>query len=84
MHQALGDVSKAFRRDGDQALCSKWRRSLFVVKDMKKGEAFVKGVNVRSIRPGGGLHTRYWDQVLDSKAASDIEAGTALQWKLIA
>jgi len=56
-----------------------FRRSLFVVKDMKAGEVFTEE-NVRSIRPGYGLHTRYLNMVLGRRAARDIECGTPLSW----
>jgi len=59
-----------------------FRRSLFVVKDTKAGEIFTKE-NVRSIRPGYGLHTRYLDEVLGRQAARDIEKGTPLGWELV-
>lgn len=59
-----------------------FRRSLFVVKDMKAGETFTND-NVRSIRPGYGLHTRYLDEVLGRRAARDIERGTPLTWDLV-
>ena len=59
-----------------------FRRSLFVVQDMKAGEEFTTE-NVRSIRPGHGLHTRYLAEVLGRRAARDIERGTALTWSLI-
>jgi len=59
-----------------------FRRSLFVVQAMKKGEVFTEQ-NVRSIRPGHGLHTRHWHQVVGCRAASDIKRGTPLDWKLV-
>ena len=59
-----------------------FRRSLFVVKDMKAGEEFTEE-NVRSIRPGYGLHTRYLEDVLGRKAKKDIKKGTPLKWELI-
>lgn len=59
-----------------------FRRSLFVVKDIKKGEKITKD-NVRSIRPGYGLETKYYKQVLGKTASKDIEKGTPLSWKLI-
>jgi len=59
-----------------------FRRSLFVVQDVKAGELFIEE-NVRSIRPGYGLHTRYLDEVLGQRAAQDIERGTPLQWSHI-
>lgn len=59
-----------------------FRRSLFVVKDVAEGETFSE-VNVRSIRPANGLHTRHLPEVLGRKAARRIEAGTPLVWDLV-
>ncbi len=59
-----------------------FRRSLFVVKDMKKGEPFTLE-NVRSIRPAHGLHTRHLSEVLGKRACQDIEPGTPLSWDLV-
>jgi N-acetylneuraminate synthase len=59
-----------------------FRRSLFVVQDIKAGEEFT-AKNVRSIRPGHGLHTRYMDEVLGRRAARDIERGTPLSWEMV-
>jgi sialic acid synthase SpsE len=59
-----------------------FRRSLFVVQEMKAGETF-SADNVRSIRPGYGLHTRYLGDIVGRQAAKDIERGTPLQWELV-
>lgn len=58
------------------------RRSLFAIKDIKAGEAFTKE-NVRSIRPGYGLHPRYLHDLLGSLAAQDIRRGTPLKWHMV-
>lgn len=50
-------------------------RSLFVVKDIKKGELITEE-NVRSVRPGFGLHPKYLEEVLGKKAKKDLEKGT--------
>jgi len=59
-----------------------FRRSLFLIKDMKAGETFTKD-NVRSIRPGNGLHTRYLDEIIGHIANQDIQRGTPLSWDMI-
>jgi len=59
-----------------------FRRSLFVVQDMKAGETLTAR-NLRSIRPGHGLHTRYLNVVLGKKAKRKIDRGTPLSWDLI-
>lgn len=57
-------------------------RSLFVVEDIKAGEIFTL-VNVRSIRPAFGMHTRHLKDILGKQAKVDIEKGTPLKWELI-
>lgn len=57
-------------------------RSLFVVEDVKAGEIFTEK-NVRSIRPGYGLHTKHWEEILGKKATCDICKGTPMEWKYI-
>ena len=60
-----------------------FKRSLYVVQPMKAGEIFTPDT-VRSIRPANGLHTRYYDDIIGKTATTDIPAGTALAWNLIA
>ena len=57
-------------------------RSLFVVKDIKAGGVLTPD-NIRSIRPGTGMHTKHYEEVLGRHAKSDLKKGTPLQWELI-
>ena len=57
-------------------------RSLFVTKNMTAGELFTSE-NVRSIRPGYGLHPMFMKDILGKKARADIRIGTPLQWDLV-
>jgi len=59
-----------------------FRRSLFVVKDVKEGEVFTEE-NVRSIRPGHGLLPRHLKDVLGRQAVQDVKRGTPLSWESI-
>jgi pseudaminic acid synthase len=77
-------VGQVHYRVGEQESRSRvFRRSLFVVKNMKAGDEF-SNENVRSIRPGYGMHTRYLGQVLGRRASREISRGTPLTWELIA
>lgn len=78
--KALGEIH--FGVSPKEASILAFRRSLFVVSDVKCGEAFTKE-NVRSIRPGYGLHTRHLREVLGRPAARDIASGTPLSWDLV-
>ncbi len=78
--RALGHV--AFGPSEREASSRAFRRSLFVVRDIKRGEPFTSD-NVRSIRPGHGLHTRHLPEVLAGCASRDIEKGTPVTWELV-
>lgn len=54
-------------------------RSLYVTKDIKAGEVFTEE-NVKSIRPGKGMHTMYYEELLGKKAARDIPFATPLSF----
>ena len=80
--QAIRDTEKALGKV-DYTINEKNRkfaRSLYVVKDIKKGEKFTSE-NVRSIRPSNGLHPKYYEEILGKVALCDIKFGTPLQKK---
>lgn len=78
--KALGRVS--YELTQKQQASKVFRRSLFVVQDVRAGEPFT-AENIRSIRPGDGLHTRHYEEVLGRRASEDIERGTPLRWSLV-
>ncbi len=78
--KARGDVQ--YKVSEHEAASRVFRRSLFVVKDMKAGDAFTEE-NIRSIRPSYGLHTRYFGIIINRKASRNIQKGTPLRWDLI-
>lgn len=80
VESALGTVR--YTPDKREAENMVFRRSLFVVEDMKKGEVITKR-SVRCIRPGYGLAPKYLDKVLGKTVRGNIERGTPLVWKLV-
>jgi N-acetylneuraminate synthase len=87
MVQAIRTTEKALGRihygvSQEETKSCVFRRSLFVVKDVKAGERFT-AENVRSIRPGHGLHTRHLEEILGRTASRNIQRGTPLAWELI-
>jgi pseudaminic acid synthase len=78
--KALGTVH--FGLSEKEQASRAFRRSLFVVEDVKQGETFNTG-NVRSIRPGDGLHPRHLAEVLGKRAAQAITRGTPLNWEFV-
>ena len=59
-----------------------YSRSLYVVKDLKRGE-IISEENVRSIRPGYGMHPKHFNEVLGMKVVKDVEKGNALTFDLV-
>ena len=80
VEKALGQVSYALTGREEQSRV--FRRSLFVVKDMRTGDLFTEE-NVRSIRPGHGLHPRHYEDRLGKRAGKALAAGTPMAWELL-
>jgi N-acetylneuraminate synthase len=80
VEKAQGQVHFGFSQNEESSRV--FRRSLFVVENLKRGELFT-AENVRSIRPGHGLHTRHLEEIIGQRAARDIERGTPLSWELV-
>ena len=67
---------------GREEISKKYRRSLFVVRDVTLGDLITER-NVRSIRPGQGLNPEYLPEVLGRRARCNIETGTPLRWDFL-
>lgn len=78
--QALGKVS--YGPTEKEKASAKFRRSVYVSKDIKKGEIFTDK-NIRIIRPCFGLPPKYFDIIIGKKASCDIKRGTPISWKHI-
>jgi N-acetylneuraminate synthase len=59
-----------------------FRRSLYIVKDLKAGEVLTQE-NLRAIRPGLGLAPKYFPALLGRRITKDVKMGTAMSWDLI-
>jgi len=77
--QALGQVSYGPSEAEKKSI--QFRRSLYVVQDLKAGDVLTRE-NVRAIRPGLGLPTKYLEEVLGKKVNQDVKRGTPICWKL--
>ena len=72
--KAMGKVSYQLSdREKNSAV---FRKSIFVVKDIRKGEVLTED-NIRVIRPGYGLPPKYYEEVLGKQAITDVEEGTS-------
>lgn len=56
-----------------------FRRSIYVTSDLKVGDIITEN-NIRTIRPGYGLPTKYFEQVLGKKVTKDLKKGQPLEW----
>lgn len=80
IEKAIGQVHYGFTAEEKNNLI--FRRSLFSVQDIKRGETLSE-VNIRSLRPANGLYPKYLKSILGRRASKDIKKGTPLSWGLI-
>ena len=78
--EALGKVKYDILPDEKASL--RFKRSIYVVEDVKAGEEFTPK-NVRIIRPGDGMEPKYYDKVIGKTARTDLKRGTPLTWQAL-
>jgi N-acetylneuraminate synthase len=78
--QALGQVSYGPTEAEKKSI--QFRRSLYIVQDLKVGAVLTRE-NVRAIRPGLGLPTKYLDVILGKSVKCAVKRGTRLTWDLL-
>lgn len=90
LHSLVVETNRAWQSLGqvrygptDAELGSRvFKRSLYVVRDLKAGEALTRE-NMRVIRPGNGLPPKYFDILLGHRVSRDVRRGTAISWDLL-
>lgn len=78
--QAIGSIN--YSLTDKQIKGKEFCRSLYVIKDIQAGEIFSEQ-NIKSIRPGFGLHPKFYNSILGKRATTNISRGTSLKWELI-
>ncbi len=79
--QAMGEVSYGIQSENEKK-STVFRRSLYVVRDMKAGDILTKE-NVRAIRPGFGLSPKFMQFVIGKTVRIDVKRGTPLGFELL-
>lgn len=80
VERAVGEIR--YQPSPNEIIPRLYRRSLFVVTDLKAGEIITED-KVRSIRPGHGLHPRYLPDILGRRARCDVKKGTPFSWDMV-
>jgi len=75
--QAMGGVQLDTQKAEKSSL--QFKRSIYVVEAIKEGDVFTEK-NIRVIRPGDGMHPKYYESLLGSKSNKSIEKGTPLKF----
>ena len=80
LEAALGSVN--YPTDPSKIKGREFCRSLYVAKDIKAGEVITKE-NVRSVRPGYGLHPKYLSELLGRRVKCDLKVGDRMSWEVV-
>lgn len=80
VEKALGEVK--YPTDPSKIKGREFSRSLYVAQPMKKGDVITEE-NVRSVRPGYGLHPKYLSELIGRKVNCDLEVGDRMSWDVV-
>ncbi|MFT6069476.1 MAG: N-acetylneuraminate synthase [Bacteriovoracaceae bacterium] len=79
-YESIGKV--CYKKSEKEIKSSIFRRSLYIAEDIKKGETLTRE-NLRSIRPGKGISTRYLDKLIGKVVSKSATKGTPMSWDLV-
>ncbi len=77
---ALGTIQYGVQKAEEKSLI--YKRSIYVAKDIKKGDVFDTS-NLRVVRPGNGLPSKYYSKIIGKISQFDLKAGTPFGWELL-
>jgi pseudaminic acid synthase len=77
---ALGTIQYGVQKAEEKSLI--YKRSIYIAKDIKKGDLFDTN-NLRVVRPGDGLPSKYYSKIIGKTAQADLTAGTPFGWELL-
>lgn len=80
VEKAIGDV--VYPIDPSTIKGRQFSRSLYIAEDIKAGDVLAEN-NLRSVRPGYGLHPKYLNDLLGKKVNRDLEKGDRMKWEYI-
>lgn len=77
--RALGKVQ--YEPTAKEIASRVFRKSLWICEDLQPGEVFTE-LNLKSLRPGNGLHSRHLKEILGKKASRRLERGSPFEWDM--
>jgi len=80
VEEMLGEVD--YKMTESKRKSKRFSRSLYLVEDVKSGDIITES-NMRSIRPGNGIHPKYYNELLGKQILKDTKRGTPLSFNLL-
>ena len=74
--------SMSYELSEKQKVGRQFSRSIYVISDIKEGEIFTEK-NIRAIRPGFGLHPKYYEKILGKKSPKNLDHGDRLSMSVL-
>ena len=78
--ESMGSIKYGFRSSEKMSL--KYRKSIYISRDMKKNEEFTNK-NIKVVRPGLGMHSKYFEKIIGLRINKNVSKGTALRVSMI-
>ena len=79
---ALTDAAGSFERAKAEKSSIQFRRSIYFINDLKKGDT-IKENDIQRIRPGYGIKPKFFSEIIGKKVLKDVQRGDPVQWEVL-